>query len=622
MRPDHALLLCAILCLIRTAFCSSGPRPTLKAESESVHQLKKRLNVNEAVFCLNNYKRVNLSARVAYGGCYRCSDRLLARASGGTATCVRGLFTDHGFTLSLRYDNHTNLTGSCWSDSLPKRLTGPGTLNVTVFLNGSCEVVAREGPWPYMPLIGLLGILLPLALLWSIGKCVLNKCNPLRWCPPFDNEGLVKADLGFHKSDRVDIDTRVESQSIVNSRDDDRQTLLPSLVRPQRRRRLRSLDTFRGVSLTIMIFVNYGGGGYWFFGHSKWNGLTFADLVFPWFVFILGTSAALSLDSLDSRGTSRWRMLIKLLRRFVILFGLGLLLNQTNELSTYRVPGVLQRLALSYLGVSLMHLLFAPKRDRNTDKVFAPVREVVNHWIEWIIALLLIAVWLLLTFLLHDVKCPRGYLDPGGALVDGGKYANCTGGAAGYIDRLIFTSSHVYKTPTCKDLYITGPYDPEGALGSLTSIFLAFLGMHAGRILLTHSDDRPRLVRWMICGIFWGAVGTALCEGKQNGGLIPINKNLWSLSFVTVMAGTGYIFLAMLYYIIDVKKLWSGAPFVYPGMNSILVYAGSETLKGWFPFSWHAQQLNLYLLAENLTGVALWVIIAYYLYTIDFFVKI
>lgn len=622
MKLSSTIAFCSIFCFIRIRHtdCDCGP------ESRSVDQLEKNLEVNEAVFCLNNQAGTNISVYVSYDNCYRCSSRLLVQTSRQTVKCVSPLFTDHGFSLSVRYSNNTNHTGICESVSLPKDFTGPGTLNVTVVPSGtdvSCKVVTKQGAWPYMPLSTLLGALMVAAFLWWCAKYLLNKYNIRKCCCPTDTASLVKADLGFHKSEEDEnINGHIGAQSIINTNSEDTQLLLSSAVRPFRSRRLRSLDAFRGLSLIIMIFVNYGGGGYWFLNHSKWNGLTIADLVFPWFVFILGTSAAISLQSLDNRAVSRWRMLWKVFRRFVILFGLGLLLNQTNELSTYRIPGVLQRLAISYLGISMMYLVFAPKRDKNAERVFAPVREVVNHWKEWITALLLITVWLLVTFLLHVPKCPTGYLGPGGTVADEGHYKNCTGGAAGYIDRLIFTTKHVYKTPTCKDLYLTGPYDPEGTLGSLTSIFLAFLGMHAGHILLTHSDNRGRVARWLTCGIFWGALGTVLCEGKQNGGLIPINKNLWSLSFVAVMGGTGYVLLAVLYFIIDVKKVWSGSPFVYPGMNSILVYAGSETVGGWFPFSWNASQTHLNLLAQNFTGTVLWVIIAYYLFTVKFFVKI
>lgn len=164
-----------------------------------------------------------------------------------------------------------------------------------------------------------------------------------------------------------------------------------------------------------------------------------------------------------------------------------------------------------------------------------------------------------------------------------------------------------------------------------------------------------------------------LCEGQKNEGLIPLNKNLWSISFILVMAGTGFILLAVFYFMIDVISWWNGSPFKYPGqstiviasptthikllsslshphntrstrqytlslftltsplsplpsrtgMNSILVYVGSEVLQNYFPFSWEQQEdSHLELLFANIIGVSLWIGIAYYWYSIQFFVKI
>ena len=595
------------------------------SSGHTLNNVKESLKVNEAALCLRNHYNASVTISLVYNNCYRCRETYLITNSPGTEGCS-SIVTDHGFKLSV-----VNITGSvlnenCTTGNLPSHVEPKGVVNVTVHQSGDCKAEVIEGEWQYWPLIGLACILVTVGIVWNIGLIVYRKI-PLS----------VRADRLHFQTDNTEqakrADVRLQKQDVsdpqhvpsnINFSSEEQRQLLPSVAATQQRRRLRSLDTFRGLSLVIMIFVNYGGGGYWFFKHSKWNGLTVADLVFPWFVFILGTSAAISLSSLDRRGMSRWRMLLKVIRRFVILFGLGLLLNKTNVLPTYRIPGVLQRLATSYLGIALLHILFAPKRDKNTTNIFAPVREIINHWIEWIIALSLIIIWLLVTFLLRVPHCPTGYLYPAGKLGDYGNYSNhsCTGGAAGYIDRLIFSDDHIYPTPECVHLYMTGPYDPEGALGTLTSIFLAFLGQNAGRILLVHRGDKQRMYRWIIWGIFWGAIGTALCEGRQNGGLIPINKSLWSLSFIAVMAGTGYILLALLYFIIDVKKLWMGEPFVFPGMNSILVYMGHEVFHHYFPFSWNAPQKQLDMLAQSSSGALLWVIIAYYMYFIDFFVKI
>ena len=117
-----------------------------------------------------------------------------------------------------------------------------------------------------------------------------------------------------------------------------------------KKQRLISLDTFRGICLVIMIFVNYGGGGYWFFSHSRWHGLTVADLVMPWFMFMMGVSFTFSLKSLDRRGSSKRQMMMKVLLRCIKLFVIGLfLINQSDSWNGIRLPGVLQRFAICYL---------------------------------------------------------------------------------------------------------------------------------------------------------------------------------------------------------------------------------------------------------------------------------
>merc|ERR1719273_1218987 len=95
----------------------------------------------------------------------------------------------------------------------------------------------------------------------------------------------------------------------------------------EKNKRVRSLDAFRGLAIVIMIFVNYGGGGYSFFAHARWNGLTVADLVFPWFMWIMGVSMVISIQSQLRKSVSRRKMILNVLRRSAILFFLGLVIN-------------------------------------------------------------------------------------------------------------------------------------------------------------------------------------------------------------------------------------------------------------------------------------------------------
>ncbi|KAF2074610.1 hypothetical protein CYY_004080 [Polysphondylium violaceum] len=419
--------------------------------------------------------------------------------------------------------------------------------------------------------------------------------------------------------------------------------------------RMKSLDVFRGFCITIMIFVNYGGGGYWFFNHSYWNGLTVADLVFPWFIFIMGIAMPLSFNALDKRGTPKRLIVFKLVKRSVILFSLGLFLNNGQHLTHWRILGVLQRFAVSYLVTGLIMLFIPLWRPRVPDESIEEVQvmigsphsssnniQLVNshdnqllklfeknkfidifpYWIQWAVALAIFAAWFLIMFLLPVPGCPTGYLGAGG-LSDDGRYPNCTGGAALYVDRKIFTLAHIFQTPTCQPIYNTGAFDPEGTVGYLTSIFICWLGVQAGRTILTYKSNRSRLIRWLLWSTLLCGIAAGLCQVSQNDGWIPINKNLWSPSFILLMAGFGYLVLFIMYIIVDIKKLWNGSPFIYVGMNPISIYMGHEILGGYFPFSFYMSQPThtLYLLS-NCIGVACWLLIAYQMYRNKLFINI
>eukprot|EP00759_Apiculatamorpha_spiralis_P015626 PhF_6_TR22268/c0_g1_i1/m.31485/K10532/HGSNAT; heparan-alpha-glucosaminide N-acetyltransferase len=407
--------------------------------------------------------------------------------------------------------------------------------------------------------------------------------------------------------------------------------------------RLRSLDSFRGLSLCIMIFVNYGGGGYWFFAHSTWDGLTVADLVFPWFIFMMGVSLALAQDA-HARRNERTRVVVwRAFRRSCSMFWLGLFLatNQENgvKFTSWRIPGVLQRFGISFFA-NAMVLHFVPTSstssepeaghlnavtstqgvESQTEQTSSPsmfslanVREIVAYKWQWLAMLFIHFMWYIITFAIPIPGCPRGYLGAGGR-ADGGKYQNCTGGMARYIDVEFLTLNHIYQTPTCRLAYSTGAYDPEGTLGSLNSIFLCFLGVHAGRILLKYKDPWDRIRRLATCCLILCLLGGSLCKFQKYDGPIPINKNLWSSSFIYVMSGTGCGMLALTYYVVDVREWWSGAPFIFPGMNSIVVYFASETYGSYFPMAFYTKQSHWLALTSQGLGVSTFIFMAYILY--------
>jgi heparan-alpha-glucosaminide N-acetyltransferase len=522
---------------------------------------------------------------------------------------------------------------------------------------------------PYVPIYIAIGCYVGLALIWVIGTYTFYWAKK-RW-----EQRKAETDLGSTLSDNL----TYTSVNTVPPR--------PSGNKPApAKQRVLSLDAFRGFSIVIMIFVNYGGGGYWFFNHSTWNGLTVADLVFPWFIWIMGTSMAMSFDSLERSRAPTLDVLWKVVRRALILFGLGLFfINGGHDYKTWRIPGVLQRFGVAYLVVGLI-LMFVPKwkwmwtwrligqrgRQGLEGNVASPIirrkkftdddpteesesdddhakdldltaeldethyenlmkehwlyrwfGDLVPYWMQWVAALALLFLYFMLTFELPVPGCPTGYLGPGG-IGDYGQYYDCTGGAAGYIDKEFLGNSHIYQTPTCQPVYLTGAYDPEGTLGNLTSIFLVFLGLQSGRIILVYKTHTQRIIRWVIWGILIGCLSVLLCEGERDGGWIPITKNLWSPSFIFATGGGAFVLLALSYFLIDVVKVWNGSPFRFVGMNPILIYMGHEILGGYMPFSFalYGDVSHAAMLASNLVGMSCWCLIAYYMYYNRFFISI
>lgn len=471
----------------------------------------------------------------------------------------------------------------------------------------------------YIPIYVAIGCIAGVSILITLGKLLYKK----RWyClnrlfMTTGNESLINP--GAYTSEDLGV-----MQTTINPADEQDS-------RPKKER-LKSLDTFRGISIIIMIFVNYGGGGYWFFRHSRWNGLTFADLVFPWFIWIMGTAMAYSFTGMLRRVTPKHKIFWKIFKRSCILFVLGLLVNtggcDPTPLTHLRIPGVLQRFAGTYLVVASIHMFFAKTVDVSMFTYWGFIRDIVDFWLEWILHILFVTVHIVITFTLDVPGCGKGYIGPGGLheainSTEASVYQNCTGGAAGYIDRQVFGDHHIYQSPTCKPIYkTTVPYDPEGLLGTLNSVFMCYLGLQAGKILMTFKEPSARVKRFLIWGLFLCLIAGALCGFKKDGGTIPLNKNLWSLSFVLCMAGFAFFLLAFCYVTIDVYKVWSGAPFYFPGMNPIVLYMGHEVLHSHFPISWEVSQYHYSLLSMDLWGTVLWVLVGLVLYKKRIFITV
>ncbi len=305
--------------------------------------------------------------------------------------------------------------------------------------------------------------------------------------------------------------------------------------------RLISLDVLRGITIAFMILVNNGVRNYAYppLEHSAWNGWTPTDLVFPTFLFLVGITIVFSFESRLSKGTKKSSLLFHTFRRALILFLLGLVVNGFPyfPLGTLRIYGVLQRIALCFLIASVLYLL-----DRRPgSKVVIVVVALVGYWI-----------------LMRWVPVP-GYgfpcrtiplLDPNRNLV-------------AYFDRHIFPG-RLYE----------GVRDPEGLLSTLPAVGTTLLGMLTGMWLRSQRSPSRKAVGMLAAGIL------GILLGLLWGHWFPINKKLWTSSFVLFAAGCSLIALSICYWAVDIKNWKKGWTYVWLvfGMNAITAYVFSELL--------------------------------------------
>jgi predicted acyltransferase len=306
--------------------------------------------------------------------------------------------------------------------------------------------------------------------------------------------------------------------------------------------RLVSLDLFRGATIALMILVNNPGDeltSYPQLRHADWNGWTLTDLVFPFFLFIVGVSMAFSFRSRLERGASRQQLLVHVLWRSLALFAIGLCLNGfPNEyhLGSWRVYGVLQRIAVCYMLTAALALY-----AKRSTWIAATVVCLVGYWV--LMRYVPVPGFGIPT---HDMPI----LDPDRNL-------------AAWFDRKLLMG-HLYE----------GTRDPEGIISTIPALATCLLGLLTGSWL--RSDRSPQTkVRGMA---FLGTV--AFTAGEFFNHWFPINKKLWTSSYVLLTAGLALVCLAASYWIVDTKKLrgrWTSFFQVF-GMNAIAAYVFAEII--------------------------------------------
>lgn len=297
--------------------------------------------------------------------------------------------------------------------------------------------------------------------------------------------------------------------------------------------RILSLDAFRGITVAGMILVNNPGSWsdiYPPLRHAEWHGCTPTDLIFPFFLFIVGTSIHFGYQDKIEEGLTK-KVFLKILKRSAIIFLLGFLLAffPKFDLDTVRIPGVLQRIAVVFFFASMLYLK--------------------TNWLTQIrvAVILLVSYYLMMTLIPVPGVGPPS-LEPETNL-------------GAWLDRILLDGHLWVQSKT---------WDPEGVLSTIPAIATAIVGMLAGKLLTTDREPTEKIV-WLF---FTGCILIVL--GLGWGLIFPINKALWTSSYVLYTGGMAMQFLACCYWLIDVKgfKKWA-MPFVYYGANALFVFVVS-----------------------------------------------
>jgi predicted acyltransferase len=374
--------------------------------------------------------------------------------------------------------------------------------------------------------------------------------------------------------------------------------------------RLLSLDVFRGATVAAMILVNNPGDWGHIYApleHASWHGCTPTDLIFPFFLFIVGVSITYAMSSKKADPQAHGQTILKAAKRAAILFGLGLFLSlypkiftdPITALSNVRIPGVLQRIAVVFL---ISSIIFLKHTEKNIMRIAGGI---------------LILYWIIMTFI------PV----PGTGYPNLEKETNM----GAWVDRSILTEAHLWKSAKT--------WDPEGILSTLPAIASGLIGILVGAFLRRKNLEDSYKISWLFCS------GLMLFIGGMVWGLqFPLNKSLWTSSFVLYTGGLATMILAFCYWVIDVNK-YSGytLPFVVYGKNAITVFFlsgllprtmnmvkvsnadGTESgLQSWLYnnfFSAHFSPINASL-AWAIAQICFWFVILYLMYRKHIFIKV
>ncbi|KAI9184782.1 hypothetical protein LWI28_001006 [Acer negundo] len=434
---------------------------------------------------------------------------------------------------------------------------------------------------------------------------------------------FVRGDLSFGLTDEVRLAIGSHKLPLgYSSRSGSDEVITPvgadQTKKQQRPKRVASLDIFRGLTVALMILVDDAGGDWPVIGHAPWNGCNLADFVMPFFLFIVGISISLSLKRISSRIEAVKKVILRTLK---LLFW-GILLqggySHAPDKLTYGVDvkmirwcGILQRIAFAYLVVALVEIFTKDSND-TTDRSPGQFSVFKLYYRHWLVGACLLIIYLALLYGTYVPDWQFTVHDKDSA--DYGKVFNVTCGmrgkldspcnAVGYIDRQVLGINHIYHHPAwrrskaCTEdspyegplrydapSWCHAPFEPEGILSSISAILSTIIGVHFGHVLIHLKGHLARLKHWGIMGLALLLFGLTLHLTHA----IPLNKQLYTFSYVCVTSGAAALVFSAIYALVDIWDLkYMFLPLEWIGMNAMLVYVmAAEGIFAGFINGWY-----------------------------------
>ncbi|KZV41123.1 hypothetical protein F511_09319, partial [Dorcoceras hygrometricum] len=344
------------------------------------------------------------------------------------------------------------------------------------------------------------------------------------------------------------------------------------------------------LSFQLMMLVDYGGSIFPIIAHAPWNGVHLADFVMPFFLFVAGVSVAIVYKKVANRVEATWKVLLKALK--LILLGVLLQggyfhgatsLSYGVDIEKLRFPGILQRIAIGYTVAALCEIWLPRQRWREDGF------HITYIW-QWYVVFFLSVIYLWLLYGIYVPDWQFSVVLPGSSTAANNTFVKCAVrgdlgpacNSAGMIDRFLLGLDHLYAKPVYRNLkdcnisnhgqlssaspsWCHAPFDPEGILSSITAAVACIIGLHYGHILLQLQHHKDRLWNWSIYSVLLMVLGLLLALSGT-----PLNKSLYTISYLMVTTATAGITFCILYTLVDV--------YGWRHLTSMLKWMGKHSL--------------------------------------------